>query len=344
MKYLAFFCEIYAVLALSGCLLTKEEVQKVRKPPVPRMSVSNELELISCPEGNLRGSGLAADYEQSLNQAVSEIAIQIQSSVVSVSIIQKSSDINANGEEDIRSSYAQKSQVSAEIRNRQDVRVYERISRDNVVGVIVCMSKADAAKPYREDHQKNTNALTSAMAVLLATTHPLEMFDNYEKMTLAHDKFRESLQILQSLGFSENADEIEKGYADAVAKFVDFKSKYKLYISGAIDSEEGKILFEHISDGLKIQSLVEPCEVGVVLNLEISPLNCREGTLGISCSESVVLHGKSCAGESYFTLSGNLKGIGRKDADEAKTKLLKNAAKSEFIAEWKKEINRWIAR
>ena len=344
MKFLAFFCEIFAFLALSGCLVTKEQVQQVPRPPVPRMPVSKELELISCPDGYLRGSGLAADYEQSLNQAVSQIAVQIQSSVVSVSTIQKSSDINANGDEDIRSSYAQKSQVSAEIRNRQDVRVYERISRDDVVGVIACMSRVDAAKPYREDHQKNINELNSAMAVLLMTSHPLEMFDNYEKLTLAHDRFRASLQVLESLGFKENADELEKNYADAVAKFVDFKSKYKLYISGAIDSEEGKILFEHISEGIKIQSLVDACEVGVVLNLELSPVNCKEGTLGISCSESVILHGKSCHGESYFALSGTLKGIGRKDEDEARTKLLKNAAKSEFVAEWKKEINRWIAR
>lgn len=343
-NFFAFFCAIFAFFALSGCLLTKEEVQQIPRMPVPKMSVSEELGYISCPEGDLRGAGVANDYEQALNLAVSQIAVQIQSSVVSISSVQKSSDIAANGDETIVSSYAHESQVSSEIRNRQDVRVFERISRDDDVGVIACMSRTSAAKPYREDLQKNVNELISAIAVLSSTKHPLQMFENYEKMVHAYDKHRETLLVLQSLGFRDNVPELDKNYADAVAKFVDFRSKYKVYISGAIDSDEGKILFERISDGIKIQSLADSCEVGVVLNLEFSPINCKEGTLGISCSESVALHGKSCHGESYFTLGGSIKGIGRKDADEAKAKLLKNAEKSEFVTEWKKEINRWIAR
>jgi hypothetical protein len=32
------------------------------------------------------------------------------------------------------------------------------------------------------------------------------------------------------------------------------------------------------------------------------------------------------------------------DEAEARTKLLKSAEKNEFMADWKKEISRWIAR
>ena len=81
-----------------------------------------------------------------------------------------------------------------------------------------------------------------------------------------------------------------------------------------------------------------------MLELEVSAPTCKEGGLGISCSEVVALNGKSCRGETYFTLGGTLKGIGRKDEDEAKSKIVSNAAKNDFVGEWKKEIDRWLAR
>lgn len=330
-------------LALSGCA-SKEVTQNPPPPPVPRVPVSQELNVLVCPEGELRGSGLAGDYDQALNYAVTQIATQIQSSVVSTSAMQAKSDVSADGKESVTSSFDRKSTVTAELRNRQDVKVLETIAHDGVVGVVACMSKSDAAKPYREEYQSARDALVSSVAVLTMTTHPLDKFSNYEKMTAAYAKYRESLSVLQSLGFNETSAEIESNYAKAVEHFIEFKSKYKIYIDGAIESEEGKILFEQISGDVKVQSLEDSCEVGLVLELEVSAPTCKEGGLGVSCSEVVALNGKSCRGETYFTLGGSLKGVGRKDEDEAKEKLLKNVARNEFVAEWKKEIERWIVR
>ena len=166
----------------------------------------------------------------------------------------------------------------------------------------------------------------------------------YEKVTAAYSKYREALQGLSSLGFNETSAEVEDGYAKAVENYIEFRSKYKVYIDGAFESEEGKILFEQISDDVKLQSLEDSCDVGLVLELEISAPSCKEGALGVSCTEVVALNGKSCKGETYFTLGGTLKGIGRSDENEAKAKLLKSASKNDFIADWKKEISRWFAR
>ena len=329
---------------LSGCA-SKEAVQKQPSTPMEtKVPVSQELNAIACPEGELRGSGLAGDYDQALNYAVSQIATQIQSSVVSTSVMQTKSDVSADGEEKISSSFGSKSQVTAEIRNRQDVHVRETVARDGVVGVVACISKGDAAKPFREEYQSARDALVSSVAVLSMTTHPLDKFTNYEKMTVAYSKYRESLQVLQSLGFNESSAEVENNYAKAVENYIEFRSKYKVYIDGAFESEEGKILFEQISGDVKLQSLEDSCEVGLVLELEISAPACKEGSLGVSCTEVVALNGKSCKGETFFTLGGTLKGVGRSDEDEAKAKMLKNATKNEFVADWKKEISRWVAR
>jgi hypothetical protein len=122
------------------------------------------------------------------------------------------------------------------------------------------------------------------------------------------------------------------------------RSKRELYIGGAFESEEGKILFGQIASDVKLHSLEDSCDVGLVLELETSAPTCKEGGLGVSCSEVIALNGKSCRGETYFTLGGTLKGVGRMDETEARTKLLKSAEKNEFMADWKKEISRWIAR
>ena len=116
-----------------------------------------------------------------LENAANQIAIQIQSSVTSISKAQVGSDVNAEGKESVTSSYERTSQVSATLRNRQDVRVLETVAREGVVGVVACMSKSDAAKPYREDYQSARDALVSSMAVLEMTNHPLEKFANYDK-------------------------------------------------------------------------------------------------------------------------------------------------------------------
>ncbi|MBR2307671.1 MAG: hypothetical protein IKA48_10815, partial [Fibrobacter sp.] len=176
-------------LILLGCS-SKEVVQQTPPPPPPpQVPVSHELELFTCPEGNLRGSGLAGDYDHALENAVNQIAIQIQSSVTSISKAQVGSDVNAEGKESVTSSYERTSQVSATIRNRQDVRVLETVARQGVVGVVACMAKTDAAKPYREDYQSARDALVSSMAVLEMTNHPLEKFANYDKMTAAYSHY-----------------------------------------------------------------------------------------------------------------------------------------------------------
>lgn len=306
--------------------------------------MSQELEQFRCSDGSLRGSGLAGDYDQALDNAVNQIAVQIQSSVTSVSKMQTGSKVDADGRETLNSSFERSSQVQAQLRNRQDVHVLQTVARDGVVGVVACMDKGDAARPYRDDYQNARNALVSAVSVLNVVTHPLEKFGHYDTMVEAYGRYREATQVLQSLGFSNDLGEIEDSYRKALESYVDFKSRYKIYMDGAIETVEGKVVVEQLSKDIKFQSLEDSCTVGLVLELEIAPPKCKEGSLGISCSEMVALYGKSCGGETYFTLGGTFKGTGRMSEEEAVANLQKNVERNGFVGEWKKEIERWIAR
>lgn len=333
-----------ALFLICGCASEKEVVVSPPPPPKPQIPISQELTQYPCPPGQIQGSGMAGDYGQALDAAVAQIAMQIQSSVKSVKLSTKTSDMAADGTEQITENLQMKSKVSAEIRNLQDVHVNQVISRDGIVGMVACMDRNDAAKPFRMDYQSARDQLVSSMAVLSMTNHPLEKFTNYDNMVRAYDRYRESVMVLQSLGQNEGFGDIENDYRKAMDSYNDFRSKYKLYMDGAIETDEGRFVFSEIAKSIKLQSLEDTCESGVVLELEISDPKCKEGGLGVSCSEVIALNGKSCSGESYFTLGGSFKGVGRRDEAEARERLLKGLAKNDFMTEWLKEINRWVAR
>ncbi len=334
----------FLVVAFLLCSCASEKETVAPPPPKPQMPISQELGLYSCPNGQLQGIGTAGDYNLALDMAVSQIAVQIQSTVKSVNISKKTSDVAADGNETITEKFQTKSQVSAEIRNRQDVRVNQTLARDGVVGVVACMERNDAAKPFRQDYQSARDQLVSTMAVHNTTNHPLEKFSSYDSLMRAYANYQNAVMVLQSLGINDEYGEIEADYRKALEGYNDYKGRYKLYMDGAIETEEGRYVFGEISKTAPLQSLNDSCGVGVVLELEVSDPKCKEGGLGISCSEVIALNGKSCSGETYFTLGGTFKGIGRRDEAEAREKLQGNLSKNSFMVEWLKEIDRWVAR
>ena len=183
------------------------------------------------------------------------------------------------------------------------------------------------------------------MAVLEMTNHPLEKFANYDKMTAAYSRYRESAQVLQSLGFADNQAEIEESYNKALEGYKEFKSRYHIYFEGSLEAEEGAKIFQELSKKVFLQTVLDSaCEIGLVLSLELSDPKCKEGGLGVTCTEVVALNGSSCKGETYFTLGATLKGVGRFDEEEAKTKLVGSIEKGDLLADWWKELDRWTIK
>ena len=340
---------LLAVIAISGCSSNEPALATDRSQPsaqaAPQIPLGEELRMQRCPEANLQGTATADDYDQALDIAITKIAVQIQSSVTASNTAVKREQVNANGKDNIESSFESQSNVSTQLRNRQDVHVLKTLARDGLVGVVACMSRDDAAKPYRQDYQTARDALVSSMAVLQMTSHPLEKFSNYDKMVEAYATYKLSVQILESLGFKDGYGDIEENYAKAQESYNEFKSRYKIYFEGSLEAEEGSKIFQELSKKINLQTILDTaCEVGLVLSLELSDPKCKEGGLGISCTEVVALNGNSCSGETYFTLGATLKGVGRLDEAEAKSKIINNIEKANTLADWLKELNRWVPR
>ena len=336
---------------MSGC--ASQDAQPATNPSAgmqppprpPKVSLMQELKLHSCPEGQLQGIGTAEDYDQALGFAATKIAQQIQSSVTAANTSIVREDMSSDGDESMRSSYEMRSRVSAQLRNMQDVHPMTTLTRDGMTGVVACMSREDAAKPYRQDYQSARDALISAMAVLDVTTHPLEKFSNYDIMVDAYKKYKAAVHILESIGFDDGYGDIEENYKKSLEGYNAFKSRYKIYYDGSLDAEEATKIFQELSKKVFLQTMMDTaCEVGLVLSLELTEPKCKEGGLGVTCTEVVALNGSSCAGETYFTLGATLKGVGRFDESEAKSKIVNSIEKGDLLTEWMKELNRWIAR
>lgn len=314
-------------------------------PPPPAMPLVEELRMQKCPEANLQGSATAEDYDQALDIAITKIAAQIQSSVTASNTAVKREQVSADGQEKIESSFEIQSNVTTQLRNRQDVHVLKTLAREGLVGVVACMSREDAAKPYRQDYQTARDAFVTSMAVLEMTNHPLEKFSNYDKMVEAYATYKSAVQVLESLGFKDGYGDIEENYAKAQENYKEFKSRYKIYFEGSLEAEEGSKIFQELSKKVFLQTILDSaCEVGLVLSLELSDPKCKEGGLGVTCTEVVALNGSSCKGETYFTLGATLKGVGRLDEAEAKSKIVNSIDKGDLLADWLKELERWIAR
>ena len=346
-----FAVPLLAFLAVMGCSsnepapATDPTTQSAGAAPSSQKSLGEELRLQRCPEANLQGTATAEDYDQALDIAITKIAAQIQSSVTASNTAVKREQVNAEGKEKIESSFEIQSNVTTQLRNRQDVHVQKTLARDGLVGVVACMSVEDAAKPYRQDYQSARDALVSSMTVLEMTSHPLEKFSNYDKMVEAYATYKSAVQILESLGFKDGYGDIEENYAKAQENYNDFKSRYKIYFEGSLEAEEGSKIFQELSKRVFLQTILDTaCEIGLVLSLELSDPKCKEGGFGVTCTEVVALNGSSCKGETYFTLGATLKGVGRLDEAEAKAKILNSIEKGDFFVDWMKELNRWIAR
>ena len=206
---------LLAFLAVMGCSsnepapATNPSTQSAGVAPSSQKSLGEELRLQKCPEANLQGTATAEDYDQALDIAITKIAAQIQSSVTASNTAVKREQVNAEGKEKIESSFEIQSNVTTQLRNRQDVHVQKTLARDGLVGVVACMSVEDAAKPYRQDYQSARDALVSSMTVLEMTSHPLEKFSNYDKMVEAYATYKSAVQILESLGFKDGYGDIE---------------------------------------------------------------------------------------------------------------------------------------
>ncbi len=318
---------------------------KVQPQPVAdsRVSLAELLQSYACPNGDdLRGLGFADDASAALALAQKDISAKIQSVVVAKTVETRRADVDAAGKESIQSSFEAKTQVFTQLQNAQDARPVATLTVGGKFGVAACMTRSDAAKPFVRELEITQDSLMLALKIFDEQKHPIVKNNAFKA---AQDLYARTVSIetlLAGLGVaSEN--KTKTVFDSAQQNYNAFRSQYAFYFQteGADASMQQlrRAVFERFSAKYPVRTA--ECKDGLLLKLELSPVECAEGSLGISCTTDLFLSGSNSEGESYFGLHAKVNGSGRYDVNEAKSRLKDNISKGDWFNEWVPELDKW---
>ena len=314
--------------------------QTVVESGVPLMEM---LHSNACPNADdLRGQGIADNASSALTIAQKDIAAQIQSVVVAKTEESRHSNVDVAGNETLRSSFESKTQVITTLQNAQDAKPIITLTQAGKFGVVACMQRSDAAKPFIREANLLQDSVTLALKIFEEQKHPIIKNNAFKA---ARDMYVQTLSIvsvLEGLGFNQE-NRVKASFEAEQQKYNDFRSQYAFYYQ--MDESDASVLpqrravFERISAKYPVRAAA--CSKGLLLKLDVSPEVCKDGSLGVSCTADLNLSGSNCEGEPYFSVHAKVKGSGRYDVNEAKERLNANIANGDWFNEWTSELDKW---
>lgn len=348
MRRFRFLCTLAVSAALfAACSSSEKKAEEsMATQNVPAEPLTVQLSRKVCPSASdFRGTGVAETPQAALLIAQKEIAAQISSSIESKSVMAKSQEVDALGNEIIEESYKQKTKLSTTLSNAQDAKSVETLVQGQQFGVLACMSQSDAAKPYLATYAPLKDSVMLLTAMYGQADHPLNKATAFNA---ARDVFTRLLSVRHIiLGLGISPDELDKdkmvdpahAFTATQQAYKDFRAGYGLHYKAETESNLYDLLFTRMSAAYNIKQ--SECESGLMLVAKIADPSCKEGSLGITCNTTISLTGSSCSGEPYFSLSAQVKGNGRYDEAEAMDKISKNIANGDWFTEWQKDLDKW---
>ena len=314
--------------------------QAVVESGVPLMEM---LHSNACPNADdLRGQGIADNASSALTIAQKDIAAQIQSVVVAKTEETRHSNVDVAGNETLRSSFESKTQVITTLQNAQDAKPIITLTQAGKFGVVACMQRSDAAKPFIREANLLQDSVTLALKIFEEQKHPIIRNNAF---VAARDMYVQTLSIvsvLEGLGFNQE-NRVKASFEAEQQKYNDFRSQYAFYYQ--MDESDASVLpqrravFERISAKYPVRAAA--CSNGLLLKLDVASTKCAEGSLGVSCTADLNLSGSNCEGEPYFSVHAKVKGNGRYDVNEAKERLNANISNGDWFNEWISELDKW---
>ena len=317
--------------------------------PQPQAVVESGVPLIemlhshACPNADdLRGQGIADNASSALTIAQKEIAAQIQSVVVAKTEETRHSNVDVAGNETLRSSFESKTQVITTLQNAQDAKPIITLTQTGKFGVVACMQRSDAAKPFIREANLLQDSVTLALKIFEEQKHPIIRNNAF---VAARDMYVQTLSIvsvLEGLGYTQE-NRVKDSFEAEQQKYNDFRSQYAFYYqmdgSDASALQQRRAVFGRISAKYPVRAA--QCSNGLLLKLDVAPEVCSEGSLGVSCTTDLNLSGSNCEGEPYFSVHAKVKGSGRYDVNEAKERLNTNIANGDWFNDWTQELDKW---
>jgi len=311
-----------AILAFVGCASTVQQAEPV---------------LVECRIGEFQGIGIGESESVALVEAQSALARQINSSV-NVTIERIVNQQTSNGKENLNSEYGSRTLIESSLPNAHDARVAYSKRSGNKANVVVCMSKADAAKGFIERQRLIMDSLGMVSSSMLATEHPKQKNDAWHKTQVLYNDFMRIQSLLEGWEVKSpySADEI---YSKAREDYSNYCQTAKLYWNPERETLYSEIAFSKLSNGVKMEK--SHCNSnGILLFYKGSEPECSVKFGLNTCSYAPELSLCACNGTEYLQLKNEAMGVHQKH-DFALDKLQDNLKTAEFWNQWMLEIKQW---
>jgi len=309
-----------------------------RQQATASASLTKTLVSVECGDGYFRGQGIEASEQEAINTARAAIAQQIQSSIkVSQTHTQNQSVVN--GKENLSSGFAAKTVIETALSNAHDMRVM-RIEREaKEVGAVVCMSKADAAKPYIIKQAELQDSLELLWISVQKATQPRQKSETRGKAGETWAKILTNNDLLKGWNI-ENDISRARDLHDAIEDdYKEYCQNAKLHWSPERETPYSEIVFSKLSGNIKMEK--SPCAGrGISLAYKNSEPECLVKFGLNSCSFAQSISVKSCDGTEYLQLKNDVMGAHQKQ-NFALEKLQNNLKSAEFWNQWIQEIKQW---
>jgi len=291
-----------------------------------------------CLSGEFRGFGVGENENEALVEARSALAGQVSSSI-NVTIKRIVSQQTSNGKEDLNTVYDSRATIESSLSNAHDARIVRNKRNGNKINIVVCMTKADAAKGFLERQRLLLDSLGLSSDIALSTEHPKHKNEAWRKTQMLYNDFMRIQRLLDGWEVKSpySAEEI---YSKTREDYKNYCQSVKVFWQDA-GNECSKAVFAILSKKIKMEK--SQCSGGLNLNFNCSE-KCKPSSFGIECSYEPSLSIESCDGESYSLLKAQTPAAGSDMYSEAKAKenLAENLPKATFFAEWEIETKKLV--
>lgn len=321
-------CFAAFVLLFAGC--TSNSLKK-------NVSVAESLDSARCGVNELRGFGVGANEEEALAVARSFLAMQIESSVKVSNNYRKTQQVT-QGREALSSDFESAVFIEATLKNAQDARVHRMERNEGEVGMVLCITKADIAKPYLQREIRLKDSITFAASEFVSE-HPMQKSKARNKVNSLWNKFLANREFLLSWGIESDIAKVKEIRDTLEQEYKNYCKTAKLYWNAEPENRYSETAFAKLSQ--KIKMVKSACEEnGISLVYKDSETKCEYAGV-FKCFHQPSLMIRSCEGKEHRILKSPGAESFHQKEDIALERLQTHFMNETFWKKWEQEIKQW---
>jgi len=304
----------------------------------PNQDLYKVLEEISCPnESDFGGIGVGENETAALVQARSNMAQEHFAEKLKSSVDIDGRNINGVTSTSTHTTINQ----NVKLINSSDAKLHYSKRQGGQIGVIACMSRADAAKGFLEQQRLVTDSLEMISGTTINTEHPKHKNEAWQRTQTYYNNIVAIQNLLNGWGVAK-ADYFDKAseiYSKTREDYKNYCRNVKLHWNPEQENIYSEIAFSKLSSGIKMEKSL--CNgKGISLTYKGSEPECSVNFGLNTCSYTHSLSLNACDGTEYTQLKNDAMGV-HQEPDFALKKLQNNLKSAEFWNQWIQEIKQW---